>query len=192
MQDGRFKKKNQRGKGINTEKRRPQVGGAGLGFSQTASNTAPPSMSQPFDNFGDPPPIVQATKPLIPPAVNPSVPVAFPIQDDALRSYHAGMFRTQFVRSGTAGGDLDNTPTVVAPKVASSRPVPPPPTPVTEKPIVTTPQPPLPIRRLVSLVCIEKQAMQVCGDLDILLSILRSCIADMCSWHNTLHIWSAW
>lgn len=76
-------------------------------------------------------------------------PAAFPAKDDALRMYHAGMFRTQFVRSGTAGGDLDSAPTVVAPKVASSRPVPPPPTPVTEQPIVTVPQPSLPIRRYV-------------------------------------------
>ncbi|GMH40606.1 hypothetical protein BSKO_08510 [Bryopsis sp. KO-2023] len=167
MKDGRFNKNNKRGKGVKSEKRRPQVGGAGLGFSTSQSNPTtttasrtppqyqPPSMmfapaSDSSQSHHMPPPPAGPT--ITPPASNPNPPGAMKKQmqhDDALKSYHQGMFRSQFVKSGVTGGDLSAAPIVVAPKVLSSRPVPPPPTPVTEKPIVSTPQPLLPQRRAV-------------------------------------------
>lgn len=162
-QDGRFKRKNQRAKGVNTEKRRPQVGGAGLGFSKNNGGDVSTTFHKSSDLGATSTPLAESAAPAFVVAAQESKPSACPGKDDALRMYHAGMFRTQFVRSGTAGGDLDSAPTVVAPKVASSRPVPPPPTPVTEQPIVTVPQPALPIRRwvfefLVSTVCSPQQS----------------------------------
>ena len=47
-----------------------------------------------------------------------------------LKSMYAGRFTSSFVPSGSTGGDQSNRATIVAPRAAPNRPVPPPPAPI--------------------------------------------------------------
>ncbi|GIL70856.1 hypothetical protein Vretimale_3928 [Volvox reticuliferus] len=66
----------------------------------------------------------------------PTPPVATPSSSrvDVVKSMHVGRFKSSFVSSGTAAGDVHAGPTIIMPKSQTAKPAAPPPVPVTAVP----------------------------------------------------------
>eukprot|EP00803_Ostreobium_quekettii_P011161 evm.model.scf_1154EXC.1 EVM.evm.TU.scf_1154EXC.1 scf_1154EXC:4363-16719(-) len=145
MKDGKFRKRHQRnkgGRGRGGGRRRAQVGGAGLGF-KSQSKKKPMAGFAPSSDASEGGCLEAFTPQATTAGAQEATPSTSSMVDgtSVLRSYHTGRFRSAFVSSGSQGGDAHTSATVIAPKQAPARAVPPPPTPVTEVPMVTTPQP---------------------------------------------------
>ncbi|KAF5829815.1 P-loop containing nucleoside triphosphate hydrolase protein [Dunaliella salina] len=172
MKDSSFRRGSSRGRGRGRGGgrgggRKPQVGGAGLGFgSSTGSGGG--GFTSAGKSF-----VAEGPSQVLPPPPNPQGGDASgaaaaaaasiaqrlasqgagnshqqqqqQLQQQAeggrqfVANYHENRFRSSFVSSGTAGGSVGTGATVIAPKkaqtTASGAPLPPPPVPVTERPM---------------------------------------------------------
>eukprot|EP00210_Caulerpa_lentillifera_P006804 g6503.t1 len=104
--------------GTKGRKGRNQVGGAGLGFNQMKVDHSQTSIS----TF-TPAPIPRALKTDL--------------------SSSSEKLNEPYRSTGAEGGEFDEDTMVIAPKRSTQRVLPPPPVPVTEQPLYTTPRPPL-------------------------------------------------
>jgi len=138
MKDKRFSTRGGKGRKAIGRRGAGRVGGSGLGFDSGQSTSHPealsdftPSHTKMENEWMSSVGVAPSKQAEVSTFVVPTGPTV----ESLARQYQSNAFKSSFVSSGMHGGDQKQKATIVAPKQAKKSRLPPPPVPVTEKPL---------------------------------------------------------